>query len=343
MYIYIMTRKQTFLHVFCVIFFFGLLSVSAQDKSIKKHTTLIQPDYLKAGDTVAIVAPSGILKGRTGEIDQAKRLLKSWGLHVVVGKHVFKQNNHFAGTDEERCEDFQNALDDSSISAIWCARGGYGTVRILDKLDYTKFREKPKWIIGYSDITALHNQVHNEGFESLHALMCVSLTKDLKGLEETVATFKDAIFGKPISYTLAGSKYNRAGKVTAPVVGGNLTLLHTMLGSETSIDTSGKILFIEEIGEYKYHIDRMLQSLKRAGYFNNCVGVMVGDMSKMRRNTTVWGSSTEQLILDVLAEYDFPIVFNVPSGHEEDNRALILGRNVEMNVAKEQATLRFLE
>ncbi|MDX1277488.1 MAG: LD-carboxypeptidase [Oceanihabitans sediminis] len=343
MYIYIMTRKQTFLLVFCVIFFFGLLSVSAQDKSIKKHTTLIQPDYLKAGDTVVIVAPSGILKGRTGEIDQAKRLLKSWGLHVVVGKHVFKQNNHFAGTDEERCEDFQNALDDSTISAIWCARGGYGTVRILDKLDYTKFREKPKWIIGYSDITALHNQVHNEGFESLHALMCVSLTKDLKGLEETVATFKDAIFGKPISYTLAGSKYNRAGKVTAPVVGGNLTLLHTMLGSETSIDTSGKILFIEEIGEYKYHIDRMLQSLKRAGYFNNCAGVMVGDMSKMRRNTTVWGSSTEQLILDVLAEYDFPIVFNVPSGHEEDNRALILGRNVEMNVAKEQATLRFLE
>lgn len=343
MYIYIMTRKQTFLLVFCVIFFFGLLSVSAQDKSIKKHTTLIQPDYLKAGDTVVIVAPSGILKGRTGEIDQAKRLLKSWGLHVVVGKHVFKQNNHFAGIDEERCEDFQNALDDSTISAIWCARGGYGTVRILDKLDYTKFREKPKWIIGYSDITALHNQVHNEGFESLHALMCVSLTKDLKGLGETVATFKDAIFGKPISYTLAGSKYNRAGKVIAPVVGGNLTLLHTMLGSETSIDTSGKILFIEEIGEYKYHIDRMLQSLKRAGYFNNCAGVMVGDMSKMRRNTTVWGSSTEQLILDVLAEYDFPIVFNVPSGHEEDNRALILGRNVEMNVAKEQATLRFLE
>ncbi|MBQ0788920.1 MAG: LD-carboxypeptidase [Oceanihabitans sp.] len=336
-----MTKKRIFLPIFCVCVFFGMNTLSAQNTRIKNTTTLIQPDYLKAGDTVAIVAPSGILKNRKGEVEQAKSLLKSWGLHVVVGAHVFSTDNHFAGTDAERCEDFQKALDDPKISAIWSARGGYGTVRILDKLDYTQFKQHPKWIIGYSDITALHSQVHNEGVESLHALMCVSLTKDLSEIEESVATFKDALFGKPIAYTLKGSSYNKIGKVTAPVVGGNLTILHTMLGSNTSIDTMDKILFIEEIGEYKYHVDRMLQSLKRAGYFENCKGLMVGDMSKMRKNTTPWGTSVEQLILDVLAEYDFPIVFNVPAGHEKDNRALILGRNATMTVGKDVSTVVF--
>jgi muramoyltetrapeptide carboxypeptidase len=336
-----MTKKGTFLHILCVVFFFGMITLTAQENRIKNTTTLIQPDYLKAGDTVAIVAPSGILKNRNDEVAQATALLKSWGLNVVVGDHVFSKDNHFAGTDAQRCEDFQKALDDPTISAIWSARGGYGTVRILDKLDYTTFKKNPKWVIGYSDITALHNQVHNEGVESLHALMCVSLTKDLSEIEESVNTFKDALFGKPIAYTLKGSQYNRVGEVTAPVVGGNLTILHTMLGSNTSMDTSGKILFIEEIGEYKYHVDRTLQSLKRAGYFENCKGLMVGDMSKMRKNTTLWGTSVEQLILDALAEYDFPIVFNVPAGHEKDNRALILGRNATITVGKDVSTVVF--
>src|SRR5690554_4643549 len=222
-----------------------------------------------------------------------------------------------------------------------CSSDLYGTVRILDKLDFTELRKKPKWLIGYSDITALHNQFHNEGFESIHALMCTSLTKDLVDIEESITTFKKAIFGETLSYTLKGTDYNRAGTVTAPLVGGNLTMLHTMLGSKTSIDTSGKILFIEEIGEYKYHIDRMLQSLKRAGYFDNCAGVLVGDMSKMRKNTTLWGTSVEQLILDALAEYDFPIAFNMPAGHEKDNRAMILGRTIEMTVEKDNKTVVF--
>ncbi|NNC45632.1 MAG: LD-carboxypeptidase, partial [Winogradskyella sp.] len=213
--------------------------------------------------------------------------------------------------------------------------------RILDKLDYTRFKENPKWIIGYSDITALHNQIHNLGFQSLHALMCVSLTKDLNEIQETVRTFKLALFGKPLNYVLEGSNYNREGVATAPLVGGNLTMLHTMLGSKTSINTAGKILFIEEIGEYKYHIDRMLQSLKRAGYFDNCKGVIVGDMSKLRKNTTLWGSSIEQLIIDALAKYDFPIAFNMPAGHEKDNRAMILGDIVELRVSKKQSTLTF--
>jgi len=196
-------------------------------------------------------------------------------------------------------------------------------------------------LIGYSDITALHNQFHNKGFESIHSLMCTSLTDDLSEIEASISTFKNAVFGKPLSYTLEGSKYNRVGNSVAPLVGGNLTMLHTMLGSETSIDVSGNILFIEEIGEYKYHIDRMLQSLKRAGYFENCKGVIVGDMTKLRKNTTLWGTPVEQLILDALSEYNFPIAFNMPAGHEKDNRAMILGRMVELQVGKDKSTVVF--
>ncbi|MCF7559691.1 LD-carboxypeptidase [Sabulilitoribacter multivorans] len=336
-----MSKNLLILSLFCIAFFFGKNLVLAQSSLSQNTKELIQPPYLKIGDTVAIVAPSGILKNRTKEIDQAKDLLKSWGLNVVVGKHVFSKANHFAGTDDERCEDFQNALNDPTVSAIWCARGGYGTVRILDKLDFSIFKKKPKWVIGYSDITALHNQIHNVGVESIHAMMCTSLQDDLSSIAETVSTFKDAIFGKSLSYTLKGSKHNKTGQASGELVGGNLTMLHTMLGSKTSIDVSGKILFIEEIGEYKYHIDRMLQSLKRAGYFDDCKGLIVGDMSKLRKNTTLWGTSVEQLILDALADFDFPIAFNMPAGHEKDNRAMILGRTIQLTVGSEQSTVIF--
>ncbi|WP_298900849.1 LD-carboxypeptidase [uncultured Psychroserpens sp.] len=337
-----MSKIRYVLLLSCLVFFFG--NVTAQEQSEQqKQTVLIQPPYLKAGDTVAIVAPSGILKNRNDEVAQAVTLLKSWGLHAVVGKHVFSKDDHFAGTDEERCEDFQKALDDPKISAIWCARGGYGTVRILDKLDYTKFKQNPKWLIGYSDITALHNQFHNEGFQTIHALMCVSLTKDLNDIEYTIETFKSALFGKPLGYDLDYSTYNKLGNAKGQLVGGNLTILHTMLGSDTSIDTTGKILFIEEIGEYKYHIDRMLQSLKRAGYFDHCAGLLVGDMSKMRKNTTPWGTSVEQLILDALSEYDFPIAFGMPAGHEKNNYALILGKEIELNVAGDKTLVKIRE
>ncbi|WP_281846220.1 S66 peptidase family protein [Olleya namhaensis] len=333
-----MAKKRLLLIMCCAIFFFGNNAASAQNKT---ETKLIQPPYLKAGDTVAIVAPSGVLKNRNDEVNRAKKLLESWKLHVVIGKNVFSQADHFAGTDQERCEDFQSALDDPKIKAIWSARGGYGTVRILDKLDYTQFLKQPKWVIGYSDITALHNQIHNLGVQTLHAIMAVSLPSNLSDIEQSIATFKNTIFGQPLSYTLKGSTYNKTGEAKGPLVGGNLTILHTMLGSKESLDTSGKILFIEEIGEYKYHIDRMLQSLKRAGYFDNCKGVIVGDMSRMRKNTTLWGTSIEQLILDALADYDFPIAFNMPAGHEKDNRALMLGRDVSLKVEKTKSTVVF--
>lgn len=337
-------KRITSLLIILILFSHSMVLAQSSNSTYsntKMSKPFIQPQHLKAGDSVAIVAPSGILKNREKEINKAKELLKSWGLYVVIGDNVFNKANHFAGTDDERAEDFQNALDNPNIKAIWCARGGYGTVRMIDKLDYTKYKENPKWVIGYSDITAIHNQLNNEGSESIHAMMCTSLKDDLSKIENTIETFRCALFGQPLSYTIEGSKYNKTGNASGTLVGGNLTLLHTMLGSKTSIDTSGKILFIEEIGEYKYHIDRMLQSLKRAGYFENLKGLIVGDMSNMRKNTTPWGTSIEQLILDVVAEYDFPVMFDFPAGHEDDNRALIFGRTIQLAVGSEQSKVTF--
>lgn len=343
MYFYIMSRPLLIFCLFCVIFLGDLTSVDAQNTSdSKQHMNLKQPPYLKAGDTIAIVAPSGILINKNKEIEAAKNLLKKWGLHVVVGAHVFMQADHFAGCDNDRLMDLQSAMENPTIKAIWCARGGYGIVRIIDRLTYSKFKENPKWIIGFSDITALHNQIHNQGIESIHALMCTGLNEDdLPTIDNTLSSFKEALFGKPLRYTLEGASYNKTGQATGQLVGGNLTLLQAMLGSETSIDVSGKILFIEEIGEYKYEIDRMLYSLKRAGYFNQCQGVIVGDMSKLKKNTPSWGASIEKLILNVLSDFDFPIAFNMPAGHEPDNRALILGRQIDLHVEKTQSTINF--
>ncbi len=321
---------------------FGILLLSMVLVSMNAQTNmkLTTPAYLQKGDMIAIVAPAGILKNRKHVIDKAKELAESWGLKVVIGKHVFTQANHFAGTDEQRCQDFQEALDNPQIKAIWSARGGYGSVRILDQLDFSKFKENPKWIIGYSDITAFHNHVHNLGVETLHAMMGTSMQDDPVDIAETIETFRKALFGEDLKYTIKSSKENRKGNAEGVLVGGNIAILASMLGSDSQLNTDGKILFIEEIGEYKYAIDRMLQSLKRAGYFNKVKGIIVGDMTKIRKNTTPWGSSIEQLILDI-APNDIPVLFGFPAGHEPDNRALIMGRTVKLSVTDRLPSVSF--
>lgn len=312
--------------------------------SLVSQEKLITPSYLKAGDTIAIVAPAGILKpSRKAVVLQAKQLAESWGLYVVLGKNMFHQNNHFAGTDNERAADFQEALDNKNIKAIWAARGGYGSVRILDKLDFTKFKQNPKWIIGYSDITAFHNHIHNLGIETLHAMMATSLEEKPEEIIETISTFKKVLYGENLSYKIPLSKYNRTQNldtIQGQIIGGNLAILTSMLGSKSQLNTDDKILFIEEIGEYKYAIDRMLQSLKRANYFTNVKAVVVGNMSLIKKNSTKWGSSIEQLILDAIP-VDIPVIFNFPAGHEADNRALIFGRKTKLNISKEHSTLSF--
>ena len=312
----------------------SVLLINAQEKIIK-------PPYLKKGDSIVILAPAGILKpSRKEVVFKAKKLAESWGLKVVLGKNIFNQNNHFSGTDNERSQDFQSALDNSNIKAIWAARGGYGSVRVLDKLDFTKFKQNPKWIIGYSDITAFHNHIHNLGFETLHAMMATSLEEKPEEIIQTISSFKKILFGETISYTISSSKYNRKGVVEGQLIGGNLAILASMLGSKSQLNTDGKILFIEEIGEYKYSIDRMLHSLKRAGYFNKIKAVIVGDISSIKKNSTKWGKPIEQLFLDVLPKKT-PVLFNFPAGHEADNRALIFGGNIELIIGKEKSTLVF--
>jgi len=317
-------------------------SVIAQEKINK----LRAPPYLKQGDTIAIVAPAGILKNREGSIKKAIELAESWSLHVILGKNVFNQNNHFAGTDAERAADFQEALDTKSIKAIWTARGGYGSVRILDLLDFTEFKEHPKWIIGYSDITAVHNHIHNLGIETMHGMMATSLEESPEEMMQTISSFKRALFGKELRYLIPSSINNRNALsslttgIEGQIVGGNLSILTSMLGSNSQLSTEGKILFIEEIGEYKYSIDRMLRSLKRAGYFTKIKAVIIGNMSSIKKNSTKWGSSIEQLILEAIPE-NIPVLFDFPAGHEADNRALIFGRTVKIEVGIENYSVVF--
>jgi muramoyltetrapeptide carboxypeptidase len=321
-----------------LILFVNNLSLFSQSIPNNK---LIKPEYLKKGDTVAIVAPSGVLKNYNGYILKAKELLKSWELEVVIGENVFNDNGHFAGTDNQRSADFQLALDDKAIKAIWCARGGYGAMRVIDNLNFEKYKENPKWIIGYSDITAIHNDLHNNKSESIHGIMCKSLEKIDVDNNESISLLKKTLFGEKLSYTIEGNNYNIEGNSNGQLIGGNLTLLHCLLGSESSIDTDGKILFIEDLGEYLYHIDRMLISLKRAGYFDNCKGLIVGDFTDMRKNTTPFGRNLKELILDIVKEYDFPVSFGFPAGHGEKNYPMILGREIDFEVSKQQSTINF--
>ena len=321
-----------------LILFLNNLNLFSQSITNNK---LIKPEYLKKGDTVAIVAPSGVLKNYNGYMLKAKELLKSWGLEVSIGENVFNDNGHFAGTDNQRSADFQLALDDKAIKAIWCARGGYGAMRVIDNLNFEKYKENPKWIIGYSDITAVHNDLHNNKSESIHGIMCKSLEKIDTDNNESISLLKKTLFGEKLSYTIEGNNYNIEGNSNGQLIGGNLTLLHCLLGSESSIDTDGKILFIEDLGEYLYHIDRMLISLKRAGYFDNCKGLIVGDFTDLRKNTTPFGRDLKELILDIVREYDFPVSFGFPAGHGEKNYPMILGREINLEVSKQQSTINF--
>jgi len=297
---------------------------------------MIQPPYLQKNDTVAIVSTAR--KITKDEIQPAIDLLKTWGLNVVIGKTIEFENNQFAGTDSQRTSDFQKMLDNPKIKAIWCARGGYGTVRIIDQLDFTTFKKHPKWVIGYSDITVLHNHIHNLGFETLHATMPLDVAKNTN---EALISLKKCLFGKALSYEIETSKENKIGKGTGEFVGGNLSMLYSLLGSETSIDTGNKILFIEDLDEYLYHIDRMFMNLKRNGYFNNLKGLLIGGMTDMHDNAIPFGKNAKEIILDAVSEYNFPVVFDFPAGHLKDNRALVFGRIVELEVTKKNTALSF--
>jgi muramoyltetrapeptide carboxypeptidase len=298
---------------------------------------MIIPPYLKKGDTVALVCTAR--KFTPQEAQPAIELLESWGLKVKLGKTIGMDNFQLGGTDQERADDFQKMLDDDSVHAIWCARGGYGTVRIIDKIDFSSFLKNPKWILGFSDVTVLHSHIHNLGVATIHSIMPFSVPKAEELAKETL---RKALFGASLMYEIPNSDYNKKGNTKGVLVGGNLSILYSLLGSKSAINTENKILYIEDLDEYLYHIDRMMMNLKRNGYFDKISGIIVGGMTDMHDNQIPFGMNAQQIILDVTKEYNIPICFDFPAGHLPDNRALILGKEVLLEVNTQNTKLEFL-
>lgn len=298
---------------------------------------MFEPHYLNLGDTIGVVSTAR--KITSLELKPLISLIESWGLKYVLGKTIDTESDQFAGDDRTRVLDFQTMLDNSKVKAIWCARGGYGTVRIVDQLDFSTFIKNPKWIIGYSDVTVLHSHIHNFGIETLHGNMAIDI--DTK-TEETRSSIKKVLFGKDYKITLASENvFNRSGAAKGQLIGGNLSILYSLTGSSSELRTKGKILFIEDLDEMLYHIDRMMQGLKRSGALKNIKGLVVGGMNDMKDNTIPFGKKAEEIILEAVFEYNFPVCFDFPSGHINDNRALILGREIQLKVDKNEVTLGF--
>lgn len=307
-----------------------------QSYNMQANTAMITPPILQKGDTIAILATAR--KNIDDNLQPSIDLLKSWGLEVVIGKSIGLDDNQLAGTDEQRAADFQQQLDNPNIKAIWCVRGGYGTVRMIDLLDFTKFKQNPKWIVGFSDVTVLHNHLNTMGFKSIHAIMPISVPK---ASAEAIESLRLALFGAPLRYEIDTYPMNKPGKATGEVVGGNLSILYSVLGSQSAIECTDKILFLEDLDEYLYHIDRMMMNLKRNGCLDNIKGIIVGAMTKMKDNDIPWGKNALEIIQDVTKKYDIPIIYNFPAGHIQDNRALILGNKVTINVTAARSTVVF--
>lgn len=322
-----------------VILFLVSFSTWAQSSPVAA-TELVRPPYLKKGDTIMILSPAGKVRDREG-IEAGTELANHWGLVVFYGNHLLSQDGSFAGTDQERLEDLQKALDDPSIKAIWAARGGYGTVRIVDDLDFSRFAMRPKWIVGYSDITILHNKLNKLGFQSLHAQMPLTLELENPEQKQSIRSLHRALFGKKLDYKIDSAPGNRDGSSQGRLVGGNLSIVYSMLGSDTNFQMEGKVLFLEDVGEALYHIDRMMISLKRAGYFEKCEGLIVGDFRLRENKGNEFGKTLEEIVLEATEGTDFPIVFGFPAGHVDDNRTLIMGSEVELKIGKSKSKVIF--
>ena len=302
---------------------------------------MIRPSYLKNGDHVGVVAPAGIVNEK--DVDTALGIFKEWGLKTITGKHLFERSGFFAGTDQQRYEDFQAMLDDPDIKAIFCARGGYGIIRIIEKLDFTRFLKIPKWIIGYSDITIFHILLN--GYlkcESLHAIMPKNFQKAHQD-RLSLPTLKDALFGEKLRYSAEKHDLNRPGQSAGELIGGNLSIIYSLQGTHLEIDTNDKILFIEDIDEYIYHIDRMMMNLKLSGKLKNLKGLIVGGMTKIKHTTPDYDKTADEVISEIISEYNYPVIFGFQAGHIIPNHTLILGRNVNIKVSDQKTMIHFEE
>ncbi|MDQ7949583.1 MAG: LD-carboxypeptidase [Pedobacter sp.] len=295
------------------------------------------PAYLSPGDTIGITCPAGYIT--LAEIEPAVAQMKSWGFNVVIGKTVGARNFTFGGTDLERLTDLQQMLDDPDIKAIMCARGGYGAVRIVDELDFGKFKKSPKWIIGFSDITILHCHINsNHHIATLHSKMCNSFPSDWALADpiqiETINSIQQALKGEKMKYTAQAHPNNKMGSATAELIGGNMRCIENLGGSSSEITTAGKILFVEDTGEQLYSIDRMFYNLKRSGKLDQLKGLIVGGFKLKKDEDFSFGRSVVEIVLDITRTYGFPVGFNFPVGHQVANFALKCGVKHHLEVSE---------
>jgi muramoyltetrapeptide carboxypeptidase len=320
-------------------FLSSLVGLSAVT-SVKANDDLplipILPRYLKTGDTIGITSPAGYITMK--EIEPSIQQMKSWGFRIKVGNTIGKRNFGFGGTDDERAMDMQMMLDDPSLAAIMCARGGYGVIRIIDRLDFTKFQMKPKWMIGFSDVTIIHSHLNkNLGIASIHSKMCNSFPDDWNSADDlqkqTIYSIRDTLAGVAVKYPLIPSPYNKTGVAEGVLVGGNLKTLESLAGTASDIYTNGKILFVEDTGEYLYSIDRMFWNLKRTGKLIGLKGLVVGGFKvKPDDPGEEFGINLQTIVLDKLKDYNYPVCFDFPVGHQKNNFALKCGARYHMNI-----------
>ncbi len=297
------------------------------------------PPYLKKEDTIGLICPAGYMS--MDRVAECIRVLKDeWGYKVKVGKTVGGESaSYFSGTDEERLADFQQMLDDDEVNAILCARGGYGMGRIIDQLNFKKFKKNPKWIIGYSDITVLHTHLYSNYYiSSLHAPMAGAFN-DAGYINRYVQSLKSALEGKWAKYTCEPHELNRPGEAIGELVGGNLALLAHVVGTDSDFKTKGRILFIEDIGEYLYNIDRMFYQLKRSGKLSKLAGLIIGGFTDMKDTEKPFGKKIYEIIYDVIKEYKYPVCFGFPVSHEKENYALKIGAGYKLKVSKSKVLL----
>lgn len=284
---------------------------------------MITPSSLSSGSKIALVAPAR--KVTEEEISFAVEHIKQRGFVPVYDERLFLSHNQFAGDDEQRASVLQHYLDSDDIDAIFCVRGGYGTIRIIDRLNFDKFLQRPKWIVGYSDVTVLHAKLQSLGIESLHATMPINFRDNTP---QSLDSLFDALCGKKIKHDLPQASLDTLSKMKGEVVGGNISVLYSLLGSDIFPNVEGKILFLEDLDEYLYHIDRMLMAFQRAGIFDKINGLIVGGLTKMHDNATPFGMTAEEIIMEKAREKNIPTIFDFPSGHIDDNRAIVFGRMI---------------
>ncbi len=299
------------------------------------------PPYLKSGDLVSIAAPARWVDPE--DIKNFLFMLEKEGLKSMTGS-IFTRHHQFAGEDKDRLNDLQRMLDHTDIKAIFCARGGYGTIRLLDKIDLKRFAEHPKWVVGFSDITALHAYLQMRiGVASIHAAMPYTLKDVTDNTNSAVESLFGILKGEFPSYTVPAHSLNRMGKSSGILLGGNLSLLCSLTGTLFQFPTKGAILFLEEVDEYLYHIDRMMLNLKLAGMLENLSGLVVGGLTDMHDNEVPFGKNAAEIIREAVEEYDFPVCFDFPAGHVERNMAMVLGRQVSLEVTEDGSQLSYID